>query len=137
MKVLIARGAVFALVAAAALAPGAAAPAGFGWSRAPDLSVYGAMRVYARNAVEQKVLCEGQTPERAALGWAREYSARQDWVDAAMARRYGADFMARVRTPFTPRVACPSVHDPRWRDQYGRLLRLLEIRFGPVPEREG
>ena len=122
-----------ALLAAAALlamtAAASAWPPGAGWSRAPDLSVYGAMRAFARKAVEQDVLCRGRTQARVSAAWAHDFGARQDWIDRAMAQKYGAAFMARVTTPYTPRISCTDVPDPRWRDQYTRLLRLLEIRL--------
>jgi hypothetical protein len=126
-----------ALAAAALLAGCATTTPGTGWSRAPDLSVYGSMRVFARNAVEENVLCQGWRPERASQTWAREFGARQAAIDEAMARKYGAETMARQRTPYTPRIACPAVEDLRWHHHYARLLRLLEVRLGLMPEREG
>jgi hypothetical protein len=129
---------VLPMLAATAL-PGAASAIspGAGWSRAPDIAVYGAMRVFARKAVEQDVLCHGRAPERASAMWAHDFGARQAWVDDAMARKYGAATMARLPTPFTPRISCTAVPDPRWENQFARLLRLLEIRLGLTPEREG
>jgi hypothetical protein len=127
---------LLALAAAAALAGCATAP-GTGWSRAPDLSVYASMRAYARTAVEQDVLCQGRSPDRASAIWTRDFGARQDAVADALTRKYGAEAMGRLRTPYTPRVACGYVIDSRWHDQYSRLLRLLEIRLGLMPERGG
>jgi hypothetical protein len=128
-----------ALAAVAALFAGSAMawPPGAGWSRAPDLSVYGAMRAFARKAVEQDVLCQGRNQNRVSAQWSHDFGARQSWVDQAMERRYGAAFMSRAVTPYTPRISCTDVPDPRWRDQYSRLLRLLEIRFGLGSQRGG
>jgi hypothetical protein len=129
----------FAAFAASLLLVGCATSStpGAGWSRAPDLSVYGAMRVYAAKSVEQDIVCHHVSPDHASAAWAREYSARQAWVDRAMALKYGAEAMASVPTPYTPRIACTDVPDFRWQHQYARLLRLLENRLGLMPERGG
>ena len=129
----------FVALAAAAMLTGCASwsTTGAGWSRAPDLSVYGAMRVYAAKSVEQDILCHHVSPDHASAAWAREFSSRQAWVDRAMALKYGAEAMASVPTPYTPRIACTDVPDFRWQHQYARLLRLLENRLGLMPERGG
>jgi hypothetical protein len=130
--------AAFAVAAATlGLAGCAGSTPGAGWSRAPDLSVYGAMRVYANKSVEHDILCHRVSPDRASAEWDRQFSSRQAWVDRAMAQRYGAEAIAHAPTPYTPRIQCTDVPDFRWQEQYARLLRLLEVRFGLMPERGG
>jgi hypothetical protein len=124
------------LLAAAALAGCSTAP-GTGWSRASDLSVYGAMTVYARAALDQEVLCAGFTPASTAADWAREFGARQEAVTEAMNRRYGGQALARARATWAPSVACRELPDHRWRQRYARQLRLLEIRLQMADGREG
>lgn len=123
------------LAATAALA--ACAGPGSGWSRAPDLSVYGSAQAYARIAWEQNVLCDGWSPERASESQAREFGAREAAVRAALAGRHGEAALARADRHFVARVPCRDVPDLQWRERYGRLLRVLEIRLGLAGGREG
>ena len=127
---------VAALLVLAALAACSTAP-GTGWSRASDLSVYGAMHVYARAAVDQEALCAGFSPASTSQYWERRYRARHDAVTDAMSRRYGPAAIDRARHGWAPRVACGDVPDAQWRHRYARLLRLLEIRLRLMPGREG
>jgi hypothetical protein len=122
-------------IAAAALV--GCAGTGSGWSRAPDLSVYGSAHAYARVAWEQDVYCEGATPAAASASFAREFGGRDAAVRAALVERHGEEALARARRHFVSRVPCGDVPDAQWRDRYGRLLRVLEIRLGLAPGREG
>jgi hypothetical protein len=126
------------LLAALALAGCSTAP-GTGWSRAPDLSVYGAMSVYARAALDQEMLCAGFTRESATQHWEADYGPRQDAVNAALVGRYGEAALTRARATWAPSVACGDVPDRQWRDRYVRQLRLLELRLSltPAPGQEG
>jgi hypothetical protein len=125
------------LAAAAALAGCAGTNPGIGWSRAPDLSVYASMNSFARTAIDQERLCAGFDEASTARHWERDFGARQAAVAGALTRRYGAEALVRTRTAYAPAVPCGDVPDPQWRGRYARLLRLLEIRFGLVPGREG
>jgi hypothetical protein len=118
------------LAAAAALTLTGCVGTGSGWSRAPDLSVYASARAYARVAWEQDVYCEGATPAAASASFARAYGGRDAAVRAALAERHGEAALARAGRHFVQRVPCRDVPDPQWRERYGRLLRLLEIRLG-------
>jgi hypothetical protein len=124
-------GTLFLLLAACSTAPGT------GWSRASDLSVYSAMNVYARAAVDQEILCAGFTPASTAAAWGREFGGRQEAVTDAMTARYGAEALARARATWAPSVACRELPDHRWRQRYARQLRLLEIRLLMAAGREG
>jgi hypothetical protein len=124
------------LAAIAALLAGCAGP-GSGWSRAPDLSVYGSAHAYARIAWEQNVLCDGWSPARASASQEREFGAREAAVRAALAARHGDAALARADRHFVARVPCGDVPDPQWRERYGRQLRMLEIRLGLAGEGEG
>lgn len=128
--------ALAALGALGALSACSTAP-GTGWSRASDLSVYGSMRVYARAALDQEVLCAGFGTASTSENWAREFGARQDAVTDAMMRRYGAGAMARARATWAPSVACRELPDHRWRMRYARQLRLLELRLRVAREGGG
>jgi hypothetical protein len=114
----------------AALALAGCAGTGSGWSRAPDLSVYSSAHAYARIAWEQDVYCEGASPAAASASFAREFGAREAAVRAALAARHGEAALARAGRHFVARVPCGDVPDAQWRDRYGRLLRVLEIRLG-------
>lgn len=124
------------LLLAAAVLPGCAMDApGTGWSRASDLSVYGAMHVYARAAADAEVLCAGFTPAATADRWRRDFGARHEAVTAALERRYGGEKLAQARATWAPSVECAELPDPGWRWRYARLLRLLETRL--LQAREG
>jgi len=118
-----------------ALAGCSTAP-GTGWSRASDISVYSAMHVYARAALDEEVLCAGFSPASARDAWERDFGARHDAVTDALQRRYGPDALGRARRAWAPSVACGDVPDPAWRARYARLLRLLELRLR-LAEAEG
>ena len=115
---------------AAAMALAGCAGTGSGWSRAPDLSVYSSAHAYARIAWEQDVYCEGATPAAASASQEREFGAREAAVRTALIARHGEAALARADRHFVARVPCGDVPDAQWRDRYGRLLRVLEIRFG-------
>jgi len=116
------------LLAALTLAGCSTAP-GTGWTRANDLSVYGAMQVFARAAIDQEAYCFGRDPARITADWEHDFSARHGAVSQALTQRHGADALAEARQTYAPRVACGDVADPQWRLRYTRLLRLLEIRL--------
>ena len=112
------------------LALGACSTApGTGWSRANDLSTYGAMQVFARAAIDQEAYCFGRDPARIRADWERDFSARQEAVKRVLVGRYGADKLDEAGRVYAPRVACGDVYDPQWRLRYTRILRLLETRF--------
>ena len=114
----------------ALLALGACSTApGTGWSRANDLSTYGAMQVFARAAIDQEAYCFGRDPARIRADWERDFSARQEAVTRVLLGRYGADKLDEAGRVYAPRVACGDVYDPQWRLRYTRMLRLLETRF--------
>lgn len=116
-------GGLLLILAACSTAPGT------GWSRANDLSVYGAMHVFARAAIDQEAYCFGRDPARINADWDHDFRARQGAVSAVLAERYGAEALADARAIYAPRVACGDVPDPQWRRRYVRQLRLLETRF--------
>jgi hypothetical protein len=126
------------LLAAALLAGCAGQPryhhpaVGTGWSRAPDLSVYGALDVAAEVARSQEVLCFGRNPADVDAAWRAEFGARADWIAAAMVERYGAGAVAQATAQPIGRVPCPTIEDQEWRRSYARLLRTLELRLYPA-----
>ncbi len=121
------------LVLAAMLAGCESTPApGTGWSRAPDLSVYSAMLLYADIARQQSVLCGGFGTTSVEDHWRRDFGARAEAVEAALVARHGAEAVneAEVAAVATRRVGCEDVPTARWRNHYNRMLRLLETRLG-------
>jgi hypothetical protein len=106
------------------------AHAGSGWSRAPDLTVYGAMEMYGGIAREQSMLCGGFRTEVVRDRWRSDFGARAEAVEAALVARHGAEAVQRAGLYPTRRVACPNIPDMSWRVQYARMLRLLETRLG-------
>ena len=104
--------------------------AGSGWSRAPDLAVYRAMEMYGGIAREQSMLCQGFRPEAVRESWRQDFETRSDAVIAALVERYGPEEVGHDRLAPTRRVSCTDIPDLSWREQYARMLRLLEIRLG-------
>lgn len=123
------------LLPALALAACSTAP-GTGWTRANDLSVYSAMHVFARAAIDQEAYCFGRDPARISADWDEDFNARQGAVSAALNQRYGAEALAEARATYAPRVPCGDVPDPQWRLRYTRMLRLLETRLHMAAEGE-
>ena len=121
-----------AALAAALAACEATPPPGTGWSRAPDLSVYSAMLIYADIAQQQSVLCGGFATDSVESHWRSDFGARADAVSSALVARHGdaAVREAQASAVATRRVSCEDVPTTRWRDHYHRLLRLLETRLG-------
>ena len=119
---------LIALAALGALGGCSTAP-GTGWSRANDLSTYGAMHVFARAAIDQEAYCFGRDPALTLADWNRDFAVRQRAVTQVLIGRYGADRTDEARQVYAPRVACGDIHDPQWRIRYTRMLRLLETRF--------
>jgi len=107
-------------------------PPGTGWSRAPDLSVYSAMLLYADIARQQSVLCGGFSTASVDDHWRRDFGRRADAVESGLIARHGADAVgeAEASAVATRRVECEDVPTLRWRDNYHRMLRLLETRLG-------
>lgn len=101
-----------------------------GWSRAPDLSVYASMDLYGEIARQQASLCGGFTPVTVRDRWARDFGSREAAVTAALAARHGAAAVERAEVDPMRRVRCGDFIDLKWRHQYARLLRLLEMRLG-------
>ncbi len=127
------RAAPMALIAAGALAACSTmndVRAGSGWSRAPDLAVYGAMEMYGGIAREQSILCGGFRTEVVRERWRSDFAARADAVETALIARHGVEAVERAGLYPARRVACPNIPDMSWRVQYARLLRLLETRLG-------
>lgn len=125
-----------ALIALAGLALGAAVPAlaapGSGWSRAPDLSVYGALTTVGQVAREEAALCAGFRTARVMERWERDFGVREAAVTAALVERHGADAVRRAAALPNRRTECPDVPYGVWRRHYSRLLELLERRMGLV-----
>lgn len=121
------------LLAGCATQPHYTTPAvGTGWSRAPDLSVYGALDVAAEVAREQEILCFGRNPAEVDAAWRAEFGARADWIAATMIDRYGADAVALATSQAVGREPCPTIANNEWRRSYARLLRTLELRLYPA-----
>ena len=124
--------ALFGLVglASACAAPGVAP--GSGWSRASDLSAYSAMATLATVAREETALCYGYSPATVFADWDRDFAGREQAVVAALVERHGEPAVRQAQAEAVPtrRVGCPEVQNDRWRYQYVRLLRLLEMRLG-------
>ena len=118
---------------AAALAGCESAPApGLGWSRAPDLSAYSAMIMYSDIARQRAVLCDGSRTEWVENKWRDDFGARADAVTAALVARYGEEAVREAEATAIPtrRVGCEDAYILHWRDNYHRMLRLLETRLG-------
>ena len=110
-------------------APAAAAP-GTGWSRAPDLSVYGALTTIGQVAREESTLCAGFGTVSVMRRWERAFGAREAAVTAALVERYGAEAVERAAQRPSRRVPCPPLPYGVWWDPYEDLLVLLERRLG-------
>ena len=80
-------------IALLALAAGCTTP-GTGWSRAPDLSVYGAMDQYGAIAREHSVLCGGFSTAAVGEAWREDFGAREAAVTARLVERHGAGDVA-------------------------------------------
>ena len=106
-------------------------PVGTGWSRAPDLSVYGGMVLAGKLAREQDVLCARQNPALIEGYWTAEFEARETWIASALTNLYGADAVAREANRRVGRATCPTIRDDNWRREHARLLHLLELRLYP------
>jgi len=121
----------FALAALALLGTAAAIAApGTGWSRAPDLSVYGALTSFGQVAREEATLCAGFRTTSVMRRWDRQFAAREAAVTAALVDRHGTDAVQRAAQHPSRRVECPDVPYGVWWRHYERLLGLLERRMG-------
>ena len=125
----------FPLAAALALALAGCetAPApGLGWSRAPDLSVYSAMLMYADIGRQRSVLCDGNDTGWVERTWRRDFGPRSDAVASALVARHGETAVSEAAAGAVPtrRLGCEDAYILHWRDNYDRLLRLLETRLG-------
>lgn len=105
---------------------------GTGWSRAPDLSVYGALDQAREVVREQEILCLGRSPAAVDARWRTQFAAREEWIAAALVARHGADTIAEIESRVPPRHRCQTMSDGRWRRHYTRMLRLLELRLYPA-----
>lgn len=128
------RAALAALLGAAFIA-GCATPTpapGTGWSRAPDLSVYSAMTLFAGIARTESSLCGGFRPATVEEYWHEDFAAREQAVISVLIARHGPEAVdaAEADAVATRRVSCPDVPTLRWRREYARLLHLLEMRLG-------
>jgi hypothetical protein len=112
-------------------------PVGTGWSRAPDLSVYGALVLSSALAREEAILCGGRNPARVEDDWRATYAEREGWVADAMQARYGVDAVERAANIKVGRISCPTVEDYKWRRHHGRMLRLMELRLIPTDQWRG
>ncbi len=108
----------------------AVAAPGTGWSRAPDLSVYGALTTFGQVAREESALCAGFRTATVMRRWEREFAGREAAVTAALVARHGAAAVERAAILPTRRVECPDVPYGVWWRHYERLLTLLERRMG-------
>lgn len=124
--------ALLPLLIGAALGACSTTAPGTGWSRAPDLSVYSALRVFAGVAQEQEILCQGFRPAGVRRDWTDDFAAREARVAQALAARHGAPALseAEAAAVATRTVGCRDWPNDRWRNQYVRMLRLLEARLG-------
>ena len=122
---------------ASCLLLGACTQPGTGWSRASDLSVYASAHDYARIAVEQEVLCGGDSPNWVRGRFERDYGARNAAVREALVTRYGEAALEQASRHFVKRVSCGDVPDFQWGHRYEELLRILENRFEIRPDRGG
>lgn len=104
---------------------------GTGWSRAPDLSVYGALVRSSELAQEQDILCRGRNPARVEDEWRRLYGAREAWIADALRTRYGDAAVTRAERIDVGRIECPVIARADWRRHHARMLRLLEFRLVP------
>jgi hypothetical protein len=109
-------------------------PVGTGWSRAPDLSVYGALVLSSRLAREQEILCVGRNAALIEGEWRATYAARETWIADALTTRYGAEAVARAGNRQVGRITCPTIKDYAWRRHHNRMLRLLELRLYPAEQ---
>lgn len=105
--------------------------AGTGWSRAPDMSVYAAMDMAGDIAREQEILCRGRSPASVEERWRYQFGAREDWITAALAARYGDAAVTEARSRVSGRERCTDIPNDDWRRSHARLLRLLELRLYP------
>jgi hypothetical protein len=112
-------------------------PVGTGWSRAPDLSVYGALMLSSALAREQDILCDGRNPALVEDAWRATYTAREAWIADALTTRYGAAAVARAANVQVGRITCPTLENHQWRKHHGRMLRLLELRLYPREQWRG
>lgn len=128
MRSLLIRAALPALALLGAAA--AVAAPGTGWSRAPDLSVYGALTSFGQVAREESLLCAGFRTATVMRRWEREFAGREAAVTAALIDRHGADAVQRAARHPTRRVDCPDIPYGIWWRHYERLLALLERRMG-------
>ena len=124
-----------ALLAASALLLAACetAPApGLGWSRAPDLAVYSAMIMYSDIGRQRSVLCDGNDTAWVERRWQRDFGARSEAITSALIARHGVEAVDEAEAAAVPtrRVGCEDAYILHWRDNYHRLLRLLETRLG-------
>jgi len=104
---------------------------GTGWSRAPDLSVYGAMDMAGELAREAEVLCRGTNPGAVAERWRAEFAAREAWIRSVLVQRYGAAAVEMEEAREVGRIRCPTIPNKEWRRNYAQLLRVLELRLYP------
>jgi hypothetical protein len=112
-------------------------PVGTGWSRAPDLSVYGALMLSSALAREQAILCEGRNPALVEDAWRQTYAAREAWIEGALTTRYGRAAVARAANVQVGRITCPTLENHQWQRHHGRVLRLLELRLYPREQWRG
>lgn len=105
---------------------------GTGWSRAPDLSVFSAMTLFATVARTESSLCRGVSPASIEAGWEADFGAREAAVTSALVARHGADAVETAQAAAAPtrRVPCPNLLTDRWQYRYEQLLHLLELRLG-------
>lgn len=122
---------VAGLLLAASASPARDYPVEAGWSRAPDLSVYGALLLSSELAQEQEILCRGRNPASVEDKWRAAYAAREAWIADALTRRYGALAVSRAARVNIGRITCATFSDDRWRKHHYRMLRLLEYRLVP------
>ena len=106
-------------------------PVDAGWSRAPDLSVYGALRLSSELAQEQEILCRGRNPASVEDKWRRAYAAREAWIADVLTSRHSAGAVARAADVKVGRITCTTFPDDHWRKHHYRMLRLLEYRLVP------
>ena len=107
-------------------------PPGTGWSRAPDLSVYSAMLLYADIARQQSILCGGFSTASVEDHWRRDFGRRADAVEAGLIARHGAEAVGEAGRRRWRRGGSSARTCRRCAGAtiIHRMLRLLETRLG-------
>lgn len=116
MRYLVALAMAVAVAGGSAAAPGP----GTGWSRAPDLSVYGAMKLAGALGREQEILCHGRDPALVETRWRTRFAEREEWIAGTLAARYGTAPVEEAERIRVGRERCEMIGRNRWRSSTRR-----------------